>query len=366
MSNILSINTVGSGTQISLQKSNEVFCCNIPFAKHSETLFPTLEKFLIDNDTTLNQLTALGVVTGPGSFTGIRIGMSVVKAFGYVFDIPCVAVNSLEVLAQGLNLQNGHKFCTTMNAGAEQIYYQIFEATKDNLKALTPPRVEEVKHFLSLCDQNPEMQVFCVDDVLEDFDVESQRVEFTPEGLNKAVQQHWKSGEVQSTNDLQPIYLRLAQGEVCHIVPEKLSVVKAMPTEFVALCDVDNQNDEWYVGWTQDEWKNKLLQANFECFEEVFGGTIVGLVGIETQGKVATIKRLIVDKKARNQGVAKHLLTQILHKLEQSGINNVELLIDSQNIPVLNLLVQFGFVKGAEYVDNQTKHKILQVKKDMF
>lgn len=365
MSNILSINTVGSGTQISLQKSNEVFCCSVPFAKHSETLFPTLEKFLSEKNIQLKDLDALGVVTGPGSFTGIRIGMSVVKAFSYVFDTPIVTVNSLEVLAQGVSFDKNTKFCVTMNAGAEQVYYQVFEYVDNKINSITPPRVSEIKHFLNFCDVSPNMQIFCVDAVLDNTKLNTNPINFTPEGLNKIVLNHYMQGDIHTTNDVQPIYLRLAQGEVCHIVPEKLSFVRAMSTEAVALASVDNQDDEFYVHWTETEWANNLTDTDFECFEVLFGGMLVGLVAFKTFGDSVTLERLVVDKKARNQGVARYILTQTLHNLETNGIHNVKLSLDSQNIPMLNLLMQFGFVKCGEQIDDRTKRNILLIKKDV-
>ena len=92
---VLSFNTTGSGTEFCLQKDDEMFFLETEFSKHSETFFPLLDNFLKQNDTDLKDVDVFGVVVGPGSFTGIRIGLSVVKMFSYVFQKKCVAVNAL-------------------------------------------------------------------------------------------------------------------------------------------------------------------------------------------------------------------------------------------------------------------------------
>ena len=67
--------------------------------KHSESLLPQIEKLLISANVSINDIDAFGCVTGPGSFTGIRIGLSTVKAFNAVTGKPIYEGNVFEILA---------------------------------------------------------------------------------------------------------------------------------------------------------------------------------------------------------------------------------------------------------------------------
>ena len=121
----LAFNTTGMGTQFCLQKDSKKFYLETEFSKHSETFFPLLDAFLKENKVELNQIDVFAVCNGPGSFTGIRIGLSVIKMFAYVFQKPCISVTALDVLAYNIfdKLQNGDMVCSIINAGSQNLYY---------------------------------------------------------------------------------------------------------------------------------------------------------------------------------------------------------------------------------------------------
>ena len=66
---------------------------------HSELIVPTIERVLSDSGIALEDLTAFAVVTGPGSFTGLRIGLATVKGFAYALNKPIIPVTAMEALA---------------------------------------------------------------------------------------------------------------------------------------------------------------------------------------------------------------------------------------------------------------------------
>lgn len=74
---------------------------------HSTTLLPMIESILKNTGNTAADVDLYAVSTGPGSFTGIRIGVSTVKGLAFVHDTPCVGVSSLEVLAMGFGAFRG-------------------------------------------------------------------------------------------------------------------------------------------------------------------------------------------------------------------------------------------------------------------
>ena len=343
MKTTLSINTVGSGTQISLQKGNEVFYCDVPFAKHSETLFDTLEAMLQAHNVNLCDITCIGVVTGPGSFTGIRIGLSVAKTFAYVHNIPIVAVNSLEVLAYNIfdKTIDVKKVCSVMNAGAGQVYYQIFDVKKQGLQYDTLPRVETIAHFMQCINDIDDLYVISLDKIEGICDCNI--MPFSATSLHKCITQHIRQDDFCDNAQVQPLYLRLAQVEVCKVDFSMVDMPKAQESESMALCGIDNQQDDWYKPFNVYDWQTKLIDPNFVCYQLVFKGSLIGVVAYTKKDSVAIIERLIVDKRARNQGVAKYAINQLIQKLQQQKIKSLNAAINANNMPAINLFGACGF-----------------------
>ena len=99
--NYLLINTANDELVIVLSKDGEIFACNERMVKkHNEVLLPKLEQLLQDANVQLKDIDEFGVVIGPGSFTGIRVGIATIKAFKDVFNKPVRAINNLNLLHQ--------------------------------------------------------------------------------------------------------------------------------------------------------------------------------------------------------------------------------------------------------------------------
>lgn len=97
---ILAINTAGSQTEVVLLDGDGVrFYRDADGRRASAALMPAVDALLNEADLRLEQMDALAVVVGPGSFTGIRIGVSTVRAMAYALRLPVISVNLLEVTA---------------------------------------------------------------------------------------------------------------------------------------------------------------------------------------------------------------------------------------------------------------------------
>ncbi|MBO5910193.1 MAG: tRNA (adenosine(37)-N6)-threonylcarbamoyltransferase complex dimerization subunit type 1 TsaB, partial [Clostridia bacterium] len=107
--NYLLINTANDELVIVLYKDGTIFACNeCNVKRHNEMLLPKLEEVLNRAQLTLDDIDEFGVVVGPGSFTGLRVGIATIKAFKDVFNKPVRAINNLDLLyyickTKGLN-----------------------------------------------------------------------------------------------------------------------------------------------------------------------------------------------------------------------------------------------------------------------
>ncbi len=93
---------------------------------HSETLMPLIDKILKKCKLSLDSIDLFAVDNGPGSFTGIRIGLSTIKAFCDAKNKPCIAVSSLEALSYTVADEKCY-ICSMIDAKHSNIYYAIFE-----------------------------------------------------------------------------------------------------------------------------------------------------------------------------------------------------------------------------------------------
>ena len=92
---------------------------------HSRTLLPMAESLLKNCGVTLDEVDALAVAHGPGSFTGVRIGVATVKGLALGADKPCIGVSTLEAMAWGARALGG-RLCCVMDARAGQVYNALF------------------------------------------------------------------------------------------------------------------------------------------------------------------------------------------------------------------------------------------------
>lgn len=92
---------------------------------HSETLLPMVESVLRCTGKTVDDIDLFAVSAGPGSFTGVRIGVATVKGLAFGKGKPCVGVSTLEALAENL-VPTGGLLCPVMNARRGQVYNALF------------------------------------------------------------------------------------------------------------------------------------------------------------------------------------------------------------------------------------------------
>ena len=122
--NVLMIDTSGKHLTVAVQKGERTYCrfdeCNL---QHSVRLNVFIEELLQEAQLTLAQIDVYACNVGPGSFTGIRVGVATLKAFLTVYEKKAVAVNSLEILAY--NTKGRVK--TAMDAGRGYWYVAEFE-----------------------------------------------------------------------------------------------------------------------------------------------------------------------------------------------------------------------------------------------
>ncbi len=123
--------------------------CNIP-RSHAQALLPMVDALLNEAEITLKQLDAIVVTLGPGSFTGIRICLSVAQGLSYGANIPLIGANSLEVMAQGLigrpKTENA-TLVSCLDARMGEVYWATYTHQNGLLTEVLPPAVSSPEQF---------------------------------------------------------------------------------------------------------------------------------------------------------------------------------------------------------------------------
>ncbi len=132
MARILQIDTSGHNCSVALHDNGHLIAEQINTAglKHAEVLHVMMAQLFKTTSITLNQLEAIAISEGPGSYTGLRIGASAAKGLCYALDIPLIAINTLSIYAQTLvkNKQaNKEAIITCLDARRDEIYFAVFE-----------------------------------------------------------------------------------------------------------------------------------------------------------------------------------------------------------------------------------------------
>lgn len=111
---------------------------------HSKLLTVFIEEILAENNFKLNQLDAVAVSKGPGSYTGLRIGVSVAKGLCYGLGIPLIAVNSLEIMATFAALKSTENmlFCPMIDARRMEVYTALYNSKGEEIKPVSAEIIE--------------------------------------------------------------------------------------------------------------------------------------------------------------------------------------------------------------------------------
>lgn len=180
---------------------------------HSETLLPLIKRVM--EGTPFSAVDAIAVTTGPGSFTGVRIGVATVKGLAFANDIPCIGVSSLEAVAYNFIGEN-ITVCVVMDARRMQFYNAVFHVHNQvsrlcEDRAISLESLEsELRSYDKVIIAGDGAELFCRHTTLKNVllaDYEKRYVNGIGVALAAA------NGEKVHHSVLMPMYLRPSQAE---------------------------------------------------------------------------------------------------------------------------------------------------------
>jgi tRNA threonylcarbamoyladenosine biosynthesis protein TsaB len=222
---ILAIDTSSKICSVSILEDNKVIIekHNDDEKTHSQKLMPLIDELLKEANLTLDNIDLLACSQGPGSFTGIRIGISTVKAFADVKNIPIIGVTSLESLAYNVN--HSGLIATLIDAKHDNVYFALYELKNNTYTTIIEPVSDSIANVLQILKKYSNVITFVGDgasvhnDLLTNeftsckFASEQQNIQ-TSISIGKSAFDKYNSNNYTPVYTLSPIYLKKSQAEI--------------------------------------------------------------------------------------------------------------------------------------------------------
>lgn len=217
---ILSVDTSAVSASVAVTEDEKVISLmNVNAGlTHSRTLLPMIDAVLRSSETDINSIDYLVCSAGPGSFTGIRIGISALKGFADGLGKKCIAVSTLEGLSYNL-LGNNCIACAVMDARCKQVYTALFRIEGDRVTRLTEDEAIKIEDLKERLLQYGEKIIF-VGDGAEichrelGYDIAPSVIRYqNAASVGICAFRSFSEDKLLTPDSLMPVYLRLPQAE---------------------------------------------------------------------------------------------------------------------------------------------------------
>ena len=318
--NILAVDSVGKVIEVLLIKDNEQYIKTLEHDKNaSEFLLSVIDKILTENNITLNELDYLALNVGPGSFTGIRIAMSLFKGFMVTTQLKCIVVNSFEKISYNID---DKKYILVLDSGTPDYYAMLKDKFVTTFMSLNSDNIKKLSE---------EYKIYSDTDLNEiQYTLVCDKNNFGEVVLNFAK----NKDKIKNEYELEPLYVKKAQSEreykqkfltnivFCNAVESDIKSIEKLETD-----NFDNPYTTKQI--LQDILDGRVIVAKNN-------GTIVGYVSYIVSDVVEILK-ICVDKESRNMGIANSLITK-LNSYQKDIFIEV-----NENNPAKNFYAKTGF-----------------------
>ena len=189
---------------------------------HSQTLLPMVQALLHSLGKTCDDFDVMAVTNGPGSFTGVRIGVSCIKGLAMPNDTPCCGVSTLQTIAMPGRTYEDSVICAVMDARRGQVYNALFQVRNGRLCRLTSDRALSIAELSQECEAYGSQLILFGDGAALCYEVfQAWGARLAPPELRfqrassvaMLALESAKAGKTVTAQALVPSYLRLPQAE---------------------------------------------------------------------------------------------------------------------------------------------------------
>lgn len=333
---ILAINTTNKLAEVVCKNQDKIYKCKMD-SSFSEHIMPSVFDVLNKSKLSVDQIDCFGIVTGPGSFTGIRIGMAVLKGMLCAVNKNCVAVNSFDLISYNIK---DNKFIVLLDSGNAEHYYAIFDSGE--CKEYGFSKIDNLKEFaeknnLKIYYSSSERSVF------EGFNLTSVDVE--EDTLIKLIEQKAGKKNYTNINQLSPVYIKQSQAEIGLLqdINQNVKYRVAELSDVNALAIIDEQCFDGYEKYNEQTFIDELNLSDRHYIVATHKNLVVGYVGLWQTGDDLNLLKIAVLPQFRKLGIGFNLMQMASDYRKQKGLDKYFLEVRENNEKAIKLYKKFGF-----------------------
>lgn len=333
---LLAINSSEKQAEISLLIENKKIVHIMEEGKsHSEFLLKEIETLLLENNLDIKDINFLSVNIGPGSFTGIRIGISFVKAFMYALNQRAVSVTNFDIISYNIK-EKPSNYYVVLKSNNEELYYCNFKNGKtyygfEKQEILNNKIKEEnAKVYTS----SVEFEKINLDNLIK---VELEKESFLNMSIEKVLNK-----EFLSINELDPLYIKKSQAEqqLESKILSSLVVTNEVKVEDLVKLEELCFKEEAY---SKTLLENDLNLENRIQYFACFNNELIGYINFEVVLDEINLLKICVLEEFRNYKIASKLMQKMIDYKNDKNIDKIFLEVDSKNMPAIKLYEKFNF-----------------------
>ena len=352
---------------------------------HSVKLMPMVDQAFKETGLSLDDISLLACCIGPGSFNGVRIGISTVKAFADVKNIPVVGITSLESLAYNVIHDNSSVntidekktlICSLIDAKNNNVYCGLYYYNeKMNLIEIFAEdisvTIEKIKNtfvknnfsdIIFVCD-GAETYKNTIEDNFKNENIcicEGESNFQCSPSLAKAGLQKYNEGNYGDSNSIFPVYLRKSQAE--RALEEKIKILPMTEADIEEISP--NFQTEFDEFWNINNLKNDFQNPNSTYFVAKLDNEIVGFAGFLNICDEANIMNIVTKINKRHLGIGSKLLSQLITSAHEQNCKSITLEVNEHNAPAIHLYEKFNFKRiglRKKYYNNKDNAIIMSI-----
>ena len=362
---ILSIDTSSSICSVAILEDTKIIkeMHNFSEKEHSETLMPMIDELFKTTNLSLDNIGLIACSVGPGSFTGIRIGIATVKAFADAKNIPVVGVNTLEAMAYlGVSQKGDGEYVSILDARNDNVYFAIYKMKKGQFSIYKNPEAMQISEAITYID-NLKLPIYFLGDIVnadlarieqlylsrvsiekansEDVNKHEYLTNVGPLAIGVAIAalNRYKNGIYGNSNSLTPMYLRKPQAQ-------RQKEGKSDDISILEMSYTDLENIKLNYSMFPNIWEYDVLQDDYNDSKYIVikqNEEIYGFAGFRTIFEEMEIMNIVTKVDKRNQGFASNMLSYILRYAHNHEMEKINLEVNENNLPAIKLYKTYGF-----------------------
>ena len=361
---ILAIETTGPVSSVALNRDGIITeIKNEDSYSHLQQLMPMVKRLMDEEGVKGEDLDAIAVSKGPGSFTGIRIGMVSAKGLAQVWDKPIIEVPTLAGFAfRDYDWEEDKKYlyCPVIDAKMHQVYAAAYE--KNNEEPVVPGASYYIDEYLGLLEEAAkgyDAVVFFGDghkvygDNIDAFDILhaiAPEEDLCQSSLGTAVlgAKLFEQGKLKSCYDAQPEYFRLPEAER-KFRTKSLKLLPAGAEDLERITEIENAafSDPWTQGMLKEDIERSLNDDRlvFLTAKDPEEGSkpCAYIIAFMIPGTFAEVQNIATTPERRRQGIARKMMLEIISRAREEKIKELELEVKADNTPAICLYESLGF-----------------------